>query len=246
MPGTQAVDRTATLLIHVLEARRPVTFSELGQRSSLAKSTTSRLLTALELHGLLRRDRSGAFLPGPVVDGYARAADHTRLLADTVRPRLERVVARTGESANLAVARGGEIDVVDQVDGTFLLGTVDWVGRRVPPHASALGKVLMVAGRLPIPTSTLPALTPHTVTDPAELRRQLDRVRRDGYATNPDELEIGLAAVAVPVVLDGEVVAAASVSGPTARFDPHRTRGLAGVLREEFPSARPGSGREAG
>lgn len=241
MAGTQAVDRTAGLLLHVLGSGRPVAFGELVATSGLAKSTTSRLLTALELQGLLRRDRAGAFMPGSAIERYARSRDHATALAESLRHHLARVVDRTGESANLAVVHRGSVEVVQQVDGTFLLGTVDWVGRTVAPHASALGRVFLAEGLLRAADGPLTALTPNTVTDPTELRRELDRIRRNGYAVVRDELEIGLTAVAVPVREDGEVVAAVSVSGSTARFDDERTGMVAAVLREEFPSPRAAS-----
>ncbi len=237
MSGTQAVDRTAGLLLHVLGARGPVTFGELTQSSGLAKSTTSRLLTALELHGLLRRDRAGAFLPGAAIDRYARSQEHAMALVQLVRPSLSRVVAATGETANLAVASGGNVDLIDQVDGTYMLGTINWVGRTIASHASALGKVLLAEGLLPKPRS-LPRLTEHTITDAEVLDRELARVRRDGYAVIRDELEIGLAAVAVPVFDAGAPAGAVSLSGPTGRFDDQRVRTMAVLLREEFKAPR--------
>lgn len=238
MSGTQAVDRTAGLFLHVLRAKRAVTFAELLQAAGLAKSTTSRLLTALEQHGLLRRDGAGAFLPGPAIDSYARANDGALALVHRLRPALVRVVAATGETANLAVGNGRTVDLVDQVDGTFMLGTLNWVGRLVPAHASALGKVLLAFGRVDPSAMPLTRLTHHTITDRDVLAKELDGVRRHGYAVIRDELEIGLAAVAVPVYEADLVVGAVSLSGPTGRLDDDRVHVLAAALRNEFRTPR--------
>src|ERR1039457_32333 len=70
--GTQAVDRAAQLLLEVVHAPDPVTFTELTALTGLAKSTTSRLLMALERNGLVRRDSSGRVAPGEGVISFAR------------------------------------------------------------------------------------------------------------------------------------------------------------------------------
>jgi DNA-binding IclR family transcriptional regulator len=91
------------------------------------------------------------------------------------------------------------------------------VGRRVPAHGSALGKVFYAYGALPVPDGPLEPLAPHTVPSADELG--LDDVRAHGYAIAVEELEPGLWAVAAPVRdASGAVVAALSVAGPTVRL----------------------------
>jgi DNA-binding IclR family transcriptional regulator len=97
---------------------------------------------------------------------------------------------------------------------------------------AANGKVFMAFGAAPLPDE-LERFTPRTITDRAELERSLGPVRRRGYATAVDELELGLAAVAAPVrTADGEVAAALSISGPTNRLTSERIERLAPVLIE--------------
>jgi DNA-binding IclR family transcriptional regulator len=77
-------------------------------------------------------------------------------------------------------------------------------------------------------------MTPHTIVGRAALDGQLEAVRRDGYATTIDELEVGLTALAAPVRGPfGHVIAALSVSGPTLRLTSARTAELAPVLIHE-------------
>jgi IclR family acetate operon transcriptional repressor len=91
------------------------------------------------------------------------------------------------------------------------------VGRLVPAHGSALGKVFFAYGSLALPPEPFQRLTDATATCADELG--LDRIRAQGYATAVDELEPGLWAVAAPVRdATGEVVAAISVSGPGVRL----------------------------
>src|SRR5215467_1640053 len=128
--GTQAVDRAARLLA----------------ATGLAKSTTSRLLLALERNGLVRRDDHGRFLPGEMFVSFAWRGGAEAGLVAVAQPFLERLGKATGETINLGVASGGQVEQIAQVDSTYLIGGTNWVGMSVPLHCSALGKVLLAYG----------------------------------------------------------------------------------------------------
>ena len=230
MSGTQAVDRAAALLALVLDADEPVTFRELVDDSGLAASTTSRLMSALERNGLVRRETAGEFAAGPVFSRYAARHDPDAELARLAAPVLESVAERTGETVHLAVPRGREALQVLQVDTRYLLGARDWSTVHVPPHCSAQGKVLQAAGAIPLPDEPLECPTDDSIKDLEGLRRDLEIVRSRGWAVVRDELEAGLSAVAAPVLDGDRVVAALGVSGPTTRMDAEET---ATVLIEE-------------
>jgi IclR family transcriptional regulator, acetate operon repressor len=216
--GTQAVDRAARLLTEVVQAPDPVTFTELAAVTGLARSTASRLLLALERGRLVRRDDHGRFVPGELFVSFAWRGAGTSLTA-VAQPFLDRLAVATGETVNLGVAVGGRVEQVAQVDSTYLIGGTNWVGRPVPLHASALGKVLLAYGAAALPDGPLAQCTDKTVTGRLALRAELAAVRGRGYAVADEELEPGLAAVAAPVFrAGGAVVAALSVSAPAARM----------------------------
>jgi IclR family transcriptional regulator, acetate operon repressor len=218
--GTQAVDRAAQLLIEVARNREPVSFAELAATSGLAKSTASRLLTALERHGLVRRDVTGRFSPGGVFLSYAwRGAAESDLVA-IAQPVLAWLGEQTGETINLGVARdSGQVEQVAQVDSRYLIGGTNWVGLTVPLHCAALGKVLLAYGAAELPAGRLERRTERTITSRSALAAELAAVRDRGYAVTIEELEPGLVAVAAPVLAgSGSVVAALSVSGPASRL----------------------------
>jgi DNA-binding IclR family transcriptional regulator len=228
--GTQAVDRAAELLVRVVESDRPRAFTELVAASGLPKSTTSRLLAALERPGLLQRDRDGAFRPGPVLLRYASHTGTADLIA-FAQPVLERLGDKTGETINLAVPGGGAVEQIAQVDSRYLLGATNWVGLRVPLHCSALGKVFLAYAAAALPAGRLERRTARTITSRVILDEELDRVRRDGFAVARDELEPGLTAVAAPVHDRGAaVIAALSVSGPSVRLTDERMDEVAALL----------------
>ena len=217
--GTQAVDRAARLLSEVVHAPDPVTFTELSEVTRLAKSTTSRLLLALERNHLVRRDDHGRFLPGEMFVSFAwRGGADTSLVA-VAQPFLDRLGRATGETINLGVAAGHVVEQIAQVDCAYLIGGTNWVGRPVPLHASGLGKVLLAYGTAKLPPGELEKCTGRTITNEAALRVELAAIRARGYAVTDEELEVGLIAFAAPVFrYDGAVVAAMSVSAPVSRM----------------------------
>ncbi len=219
-PGTQAVDRAAALVTLVVHADEPISFTELSDESGLARSTTSRLLAALERTQLLERDDSGAYVAGPLFALHSARHDSWTQVARIARPMLEELRDRTAETVHLGVARGDAVVHVAQAESSYLLGPRDWNQVNVPPHCSSLGKVLYAHGCLTLPRGPLERRTERTTTSRTAFLEELARIRRDGYAVSLDELEVGLTAVGAPVVgSEDRVIAALGVSGPTARLE---------------------------
>jgi IclR family transcriptional regulator, acetate operon repressor len=218
--GTQSIDRAAQLLVSVLETSEPPTVGELASRSGLPKSTTSRLVGALERHGLVQRaPGSGSLVPGRVLLRYARQETGEAELIAVAAAALDRLAAKSGETVNIGIPSAGAVEQLDQRDSRHYLGSTNWVGRRVPPHGSALGKVFLAFGAMALAPGRLEPLGPDTILDGTALARDLESVRARGYAVAVDELEPGLWAVAAPVRDgDGSVIAALSISGPTLRL----------------------------
>jgi DNA-binding IclR family transcriptional regulator len=218
--GTRALDRAADLVAAVVHADEPMTFADLQDASGLAKSTTSRMLTALERSGLLERDAAGSYVAGRLFWLYAARHDPWEELVRLARPVMEQIGEVTGETVHLSIARGDRVVQVAQVDSTYLLGTRDWTEVEVPAHTSALGKVFLAWDALDLPPGDLEQLTPATLSDRADLRRDGVRIRERGWALTRDELELGLTGVAVPVLgVRGDVIAALGISGPTPRLE---------------------------
>ena len=218
--GTQAVDRAALLVSTVVRADEPLTFADLQEECGLAKSTTSRMLSALERTGLLERNEAGSYVAGRLFWLYAARHDPWEELVRLARPTLDRIGAATHETVHLSVARGHQVVQVAQVDSRYMLGTRDWTEVDVPVHCSALGKVFLAFGAIPPPDEPLERPTAATLAHPDDLRRDAARTRRRGWAVTVDELEVGLTGLAVPVHGGhGDVVAALGISGPTPRME---------------------------
>jgi IclR family acetate operon transcriptional repressor len=146
-----------------------------------------------------------------------------RSLARSAQPYLAELVELSGETANLAVLEGDDVVYVAQVSSPHTLRMFAEVGRHVPPHSTAVGKVLLAA--MPreralslLRRTGLPRRTPATVTDLDAMAAELDAVLRQGWAADEGEQESGVRCVAVPVGSGDQVLAAVSLSGPAERF----------------------------
>ena len=155
-----------------------MTFADLQDASGLAKSTTSRMLTALERSGLLERDVAGSYVAGRLFWLYAARHDPWEELVRLARPTMEEIGKDTGETVHLSVTRGDRVVQVAQIDSRYLLGTRDWTEIDVPAHCSALGKVFFAWGAVPVPRG--PFETPTDDPLVAALRSGPGRPRRDG------------------------------------------------------------------
>jgi DNA-binding IclR family transcriptional regulator len=222
--GSQAVERAARLLVQVLETGHELAVGDLGRAADLPKSTTSRLIGALERHGLVERENSrGKVRPGPVIMRFAHSDALRGSLTELARDSLSALAETSDETINLAVPTPAGVEHLAQIDSPHIIGAGQWVGQRVGYHCTAVGKVFLAYGAATLPDGPLAQLAPRTIVSRERLEGALERVRLQGFATASDELEPGLASMAAPVrARSGEVVAALSLSGPVFRLTPQR------------------------
>jgi DNA-binding IclR family transcriptional regulator len=223
----QSVDRAATLLKAIADARQRPTVVELAQLCGLNRSTVWRLLSTLERHGLVERDAvTQRYGVGCGLLGLMAAADHTPLVR-RARPVLEGLALETGETVNLAIAKRFELVYVDQVEAPQIMA-VNWHGKSVPLHATSAGKAFLAfladEERDALLERKLERYTKSTVVDRRELEKEFESVRRDGYCVCVGELEEALVGASAPVLDHHErPLAVVSVWGSEHRI-PHARR----------------------
>lgn len=219
----QSVDR-AMAILDILARRGGAGVTEIAAELGVHKSTAFRLVTALEHRQLVEQvEERGKYRLG---FGIIRLAGATAARLDIPResrPVCERLAKELGETINVAVLDSGQATNVSQEYGSAAVTARNWIGQRTPLHATSSGKVLLAfadgATAAAVLRARLERYTPHTITEPAQLRRQLIAVREQGWASTAEEFEIGLNAVAAPIRDgSGEVTAAVSVSGPSYRL----------------------------
>ncbi len=232
--GVQSLDRAFSLLEHMAAAGGDVGLSELATRSGLPLPTIHRIVRTLVASGYVRQLPSRRYALGPRLIGLGDAA--SRMLGEWARPHLAQLVDQVGETANMAVLDGDAVVYVAQVPSRHSMRMFTEVGRRVPVHCTGVGKALLAqlpAARVQeiLARAGMAAQTPHTITDPDRLARELERIRHQGFAVDDAEQELGVRCVAVAVP-GGPSTTALSVSGPETRVSWAAVEQIAPLLRQ--------------
>lgn len=199
--------------------------SDLARSLGLGKSTVHRLMATLCEEGMLEQDpMTGRYRLGLVAFDLAAAVPRRYDLHEAVLSPLTELRNRTGETVQVAVLDGREVVYIERLDSPHTLRMFLEVGRRNSAHSTATGKVLLAhlpQARLDhlLRGWRLTTVTEHSITDHEALRRALRDVRRQGYAENRNESEVGVISYAAPIRdATGSVVAAVSVAGPAERL----------------------------
>ena len=215
----KSADRALDVLEALAAAPARLSLGDLSRLLGIPKSSLSGILRTLARRGWVAADETGTrFGLGlralQVGASYVDGDDAVARLAGV----LDALAAEFGETVHLGRLAGTAVTYLAKRESTHPLRLYSAIGRRLPAHATALGKALLarradVVARLSFP---LPALTPHTITAPDALHRELAAIRARGWAADRAENSIGIACFAV--ALNG--TDAISVSVPTARLDP--------------------------
>ncbi|MGH3089327.1 MAG: IclR family transcriptional regulator [Rubrobacteraceae bacterium] len=235
--GVQSVERALDVLEFLGRSEGELGESEIGAATGLSVGTAHRLLGTLVSRGYAHRNGSTRKY-GLGLKSLAVAIAARERVGPLALPFLEKLMEASQETANLAILEGKSLMYIEQaVPPKRVLRIFTEPGVRVPLHATGSGKVLL-AYQPPrlldffIGRERLSRQTVTTITDPGQLRAELARVRRRGYAVDHEEQEDGVRCVAAPVFgPDGEVFAAMSVSGPATRLDNRRIERLVPDLK---------------
>lgn len=216
--------RGLSVLRAFTKERPEMTLSEVAAETSLSPAAARRCLNTLVSQGYVGK-KGKLFLLTPEVMGFASAFIESMNLEEVVRPHLQEVRDRTGDSSSLAVLSHEDILYLVHVSTNRMIRLVAGVGTRFPAYATSLGRV-MLAYRSDqqisdyLRDANIRKLTSKTVTSRSQLQRILKTVRKQGYAAIQDELDYGIVSIAVPVRREtGEVLAAINCSTATTRVD---------------------------
>jgi DNA-binding IclR family transcriptional regulator len=243
----KSVAKVLDILEHLGHARRASSVSEIARSTGLNASTAHRLLQTLARRGYVEQNPATRdYALGPRLFELGSAYIGGQDLAQVVRPFVERLRDQVGETIHFGILSQGHVVEICNASSHHPVGVTLRTGRRDPAHCTAMGKVLLAA----LPEAELSAYLGHgelarptrrTMVDPRRLRRELQQVRRQGYATDEEELADNLCCVGVPVAEpDGAVVAAMSLAMPKMRFRPERLPEWVALLND---AARQISGR---
>ena len=202
-----------------------LTVGEITRLTGLNQSTVSRLLATLALKKCLEQTGpAGQYCLGVKFYQWGSVLRQKANLADLARPVMERLRDICGEEVSLYALSEGNRICMEAVKSRHGLAKVTAVGKILPLHCGAAGKVLLAylsdkERKKNLHGKPLSKFTPTTITDPALLEADLERIRRDGYAVSVGEREEGTYSVVAPVMGGkGEIVASLSISGPIFRL----------------------------
>jgi DNA-binding IclR family transcriptional regulator len=218
------VERAVAVLVAIADAPSALGTNEIARRIGSNPSSVSRLLATLaKLEMVKRVADTGRYQLGPRLIQLGNAALDQVDLRAAAKTHLRALAQATGETATLSLPGKEGTVTVDFVYGSASVRSIAQIGRPSAPHATATGKVLLAWGEgLPKqdPGQELEPFTPHTVTDPRALAREVALVRQRGWAQAVQEREEFLNAVAVPVLGERSRLAAVlALQGPSSRFD---------------------------
>lgn len=237
--GVQSVDRALSILATLAEDDEGYRLSDLAIRTGLSTSTVHRLLATLEGRRFVQFDRaqskwhvgSRAFSVGAT---FARRRNFTTQAI----PYLRKLRDLTRETANLAVVDDEFIIVLTRMESREIMRSLTQVGGRVAMVTSGVGKAVLATysdedvGAV-IRHHGMPRLTEKSIVRPSDLFRELEKIRRQGFALDDEEACMGLRCIAAVVYNDcAEPLAAISVSGMTSRLTDQRLPEVGQIVRD--------------
>lgn len=232
-PVTVGATETSLRIIDALRTLDGAGVTDLAEHLELPKSTVHNHLQTLRRNEYVTKQDS-QYAVGLRFLQLGEYARDRRRIATIAPPEIDKLAEETREMANLLVEEHGRGVFLYRAKGADAVHMDTHAGKRVPLHTTGFGKSILA--HLPeerveriLDRHGLPTVTPNTITDRERLLEELETVRERGYAYDDEERLEGLRCVAAPIVVDGDVLGAVSVSGPKSRI-----RGE--YYREELPS----------
>ncbi len=231
-----------TKVVRIFEALRcspsGMNLTGICKQTGLNKSTAYRFLSHLEWEGYLNRDEAGSYTLGMKLFLMPSGSSHQTMLREVARATLRELLTATGETVNLGVLDYGMVLYLDVIESTHEFRLVSRIGMRRPLYSTALGKAL--AAFLPeeerehvLNSIRFEVLTPHTITNLAELSKELETVRRQGFSLDDEESVEGARCIGAPILnWQQEAVASISIAGPVTRISRDRVPVFATAVRD--------------
>ncbi len=247
----QSLDR-ALVVLERLALRGGMSLSEVAEDLDQSPATIYRVLRTLEMRGVVEMEaQSQIWFIGPMAFKVGSAFLRRTAVAERSRPLMRELMEATGETSNLGIEKDGDVMFVSQVETHESIRAFFPPGTLSPMHASGIGKALLsryAPDRIArfLRSRPLERFTANTVTAPEKLERELDLIRRQGFAFDNEEKAAGMRCVAAPILnFYGEAVAGISISGPTHRMPVDGIAQMGALVRAAAAKVSEGLGARA-
>jgi IclR family KDG regulon transcriptional repressor len=221
----QVIERMTRLLDALARSPAPMGLKHLAQSTVLHPSTTHRILTAMVNDRMVERVGQGSYRLGMRLLELGNLVKTRVSVREHALPFMRELHAATGEAVNLSVRREDEIVYIERTSsGRAVMRVVNVIGGRAPLHITAVGKLFLIDDgaegmRQYARRTGLAGHTRNSLTGIAALEKDLDKARRQGYALDNEEAELGVRCIGAGVRDDdGALVAGLSVSAPAERM----------------------------
>lgn len=251
----KALDKSLAILEILSQENSPLSIADLSERLGIYPSTIHRILDTLRYWGYVEQDSdTQRYQLGLKVLELAMTKLQGMELVKEAASYLKELQNQSSETVHLAILEEGEVLYLDKEESSQSIRMVSRVGRRVPAHCTALGKVLLAyldeeEQKKVINEKGVPSFTENTITNKKKLREELSKVRKQGFAEDRGEHEKDVRCLAVPIKDHRDtVIAAVSLSVPAFRMNASKKRELKEILLQagEDISKRLGYNRTRG
>ncbi len=235
----KVLNKSLSILDTILRQGSAMSMTEISEKLGLYPSTTHRILDTLKHWGYVEQEPNNQrYQLGLKVIELGMAKFHQMDLAREATPYLKELVKQCNETIHLGVLEEEEVLYLAKEESSQTIRMCSFVGKRAPVHCTALGKVLLAY--LPegekkkiLGKRELPRLTEKTITDKEELEKELNRIKKQGFALDRGENEKDVCCIAAPIKnCQGKVIAAISISTPVYRIDINKQNHLKETLIE--------------
>ena len=223
--GVQSLGRAFAILEEVARHREGIGLADLSKLVDLHNSTTFHLAKTMVSLGYLRQEKdSKRYRVGRPLFALAASALDEIEMVNLATPVLEQLSRETSESGHFAVRMGDAVVVIARTSGPGVFQLTDRVGVVRPAHCTALGKIILASLRPDqlkrfLERADMKPSTDKSITNVAELLREIAEIRRSGIAFDDGEFNPEVRCVAVPVTdFTGQIIGALGISGPIWRL----------------------------
>ncbi len=234
----QSVSKAMKLLDLLAESPQPMTLAEISQKTGWPKSTVHGLLSTMREFSVIAQDGEGRYMLGIRLFEYGCTLSSSWTIIETAKPYIQHISYTTGEAVFLSILDRGEVITLDRADNRTGLWISAEMGCRLPIHCTSQGKLFLAympeQDRKSILKRTdLKPYTEHTITTQAALQRELDEIRKRGYATENGEYKTGMRSVAAPIFDEnGDVRYAIGIIGMFRQIESNQFNKAIAVVRE--------------
>lgn len=234
----KSLDRSFQVLEEIARNHGEASLTTLAKNLQLPPSTIHRILSSLiQLGYVVQNVKNGNYYLGLKILHLSRSVLENLNIRDIAKEILKELMEKTGETANLVVLDGNEAVYIEKAESHSSVRYFSLIGQRAPLSVTGVGKVLLSEMARHdvikiLKEKGMPKLTPNSITDLNTFLDELDRVKKQGYAFDKEECELGARCVAAPVRdHTGRIVAAISVSGPANRITLEKLNELTNTIK---------------